>query len=214
MEYEANPIPWKAANFSAGFYASVNYVPGAYDGMLALATTIATAVEDCGHTGQKIVVAGYSQGAWVAHMGLDFLARTAPALAERVVAIALLSDPLRAPYSMVPYGVSGASESSQGVASTKFAYMALKDYENYFNLLKFSFPGFFPEDFGALKVSDSGYAPELAMKSVQNCAVLDIVCGFEFEQIDQLLANLDQHGSYDGADHVLLGYRMAEMAQW
>jgi hypothetical protein len=52
-------------------------------------------VAECGGSGQKIVLAGYSQGAWAVHAAVQYLGTVNSPLLDHIAGVALRADPLR-----------------------------------------------------------------------------------------------------------------------
>gem|GEM_PF-1346057 len=119
VAYEANPVPifgtsgrnvWQHLNDVA------QYTPGAWDGAVKLIVQIQEAVDECGESGQTLVIAGYSQGAWAAHAALAYLGAIDSPLLDHIGAVGLIADPLRSKIFAFPN--AAIAEPGDGVAHT------------------------------------------------------------------------------------------------
>lgn len=119
VAYDANPVPifgTSGRTFWQHIGDIADYTPGAWDGAVKLIVQIQEAVDECGETGQTLVIAGYSQGAWAAHAALAYLESIDSPLLDRVGAVGLIADPLRSKIFAFPNGA--IAEPGDGVAHT------------------------------------------------------------------------------------------------
>lgn len=119
IAYAANPVPifgtsgrnlWQHLNDIA------QYTPGAWGGAVKLIVQIQKAVEDCGDSGQTLIISGYSQGAWAAHAALAYLGAIDSPLLDHIGAVALIADPLRSKGFAFPN--AAIADPGDGVAQT------------------------------------------------------------------------------------------------
>lgn len=102
IDYPANPVPFSSLTTSS-LTDLPEYVPGAWQGALDVLDAIANEESKCGSSGEKIVLSGYSQGAWAIHVALNYAVAMNYANASnkidltRIAAIGLLADPQRFP---------------------------------------------------------------------------------------------------------------------
>ena len=84
---------------STGYYASI------WEGWDKLVAELRNHANECGASGEKVVVGGYSQGALAVHLALLQLARESPSVisTSRIGAVLLLADPAKAEN----YGIDG-----------------------------------------------------------------------------------------------------------
>ncbi|MFD1723061.1 cutinase family protein [Amnibacterium endophyticum] len=116
LDYPANAIPL----VQDGTLQHVgDYVPGAWIGTVNLLETIEDETVRCGASGEKIVVTGYSQGAWVIHSAMAYAAQSGAVNLKSVAAIGLVADPQRLSYSRI-HNTGSAPASSFGVANFGF----------------------------------------------------------------------------------------------
>ncbi len=119
VAYEANAVPifgtsgrnvWQHLNDIA------QYTPGAWDGAVKLIVQIQEAVDECGESGQTLIIAGYSQGAWAAHAALSYLGAIDSPLLDHIGSVGLIADPLRS--KIFDFPNSAIAEPGDGVAHT------------------------------------------------------------------------------------------------
>ena len=217
IQYEANPVPifgttgrsaWENLNDVE------NYAPGAWQGAVMLIAQMEDSVDECGATGQKIVLGGYSQGAWVIHAALAYLAQADPSLLSHVAAVGLIADPLRS--TILSFQNEGTAQSHDGVATTYvgFAGVAFTDFVRN-SILGDTFP-----DLPKVSMSDFSYPSTLVSKTADLCDWGDSVCDTSsFLGFPAVLAiessfsdGVTIHGAYTDTEGKDLGAKLRALA--
>lgn len=175
LDYEANAVPIAGTSGRTAWqHVSdvANYVPGAWDGSVRLIVQIRSAIQACGSSGQKIVLAGYSQGSWVIHAALSYLGSIDSSDLDHIAGVALLADPLRA--DELGIQDDGVAEAGDGIGSTLIGFTAV----GYIDWLTAS-----AEHLGAaappvtgVQMNNFTYPSSKIHQSVQLCAQFDVVC--------------------------------------
>ncbi|MDJ1113726.1 cutinase family protein, partial [Microbacterium dauci] len=172
LDYEANAVPLFGTSGRNPWQhmADVsNYVPGAWDGSVRLISQIQKAVDQCGKSGQKIVLAGYSQGAWAVHSAVQYLGAAQSSLMDHIAGVALLADPLRS--DEIAITDTGVSPDGDGIGATLLGYVGT----SYMDWIQASALGTFPT-VPDVQMDDFSYPSALIDRSVQLCGRGDSVC--------------------------------------
>ncbi|WP_259573160.1 cutinase family protein [Herbiconiux oxytropis] len=216
IDYEANAVPiLQTPGLSpwGQLEAVSNYVPGAWDGSVRLIAQLEEAVAECGATGQKIVLAGYSQGAWAIHAALNFLEASDSPLLEHIAGVALLADPLR--FHGLNITNTGVASPGDGFAATFIGSAGIA----YMDWLKSSaLAGIDGVD--NVTMSEFSYPSSLVDKTVQLCSGGDAVCDTSYildsSRIGQIDSNFAAgsgiHGSYSTGELRHLGAELRFIA--
>ncbi|KQZ22531.1 cutinase family protein [Microbacterium sp. Root553] len=172
IDYPATAVPIAAGQ---GFVQSVkdfaSYPGSVWQGAAMLVRQLEAAVDQCGGSGQKIVLAGYSQGAWALHAALQFLGAIDSPLLESVEAVGLVADPLRTP-TLAFTNLGSAASSGQGIAT--FALGALG--ATFFGFMTKSLKGAYAGYEAGQHVAAMGYPADLVSATIQVCDERDLVC--------------------------------------
>ena len=215
LSYEANPVPIAGtANRTAWQHLSdvANYTPGAWDGAVKLIAQMRDSVEECGDSGQVIILAGYSQGAWVIHAALEYLDEADPGLLQHVGAVGLLADPLRSDDLSIRN--LGTADRHDGIGATYVGFAGL----TYMNWIQQSVLGNFPE-VPNVPMNNFSYPPGLHAKTVELCDRADIVCDTGFALSPPQVLNLGWfveegstvHGGYPETSTKSLGAELRKL---
>ena len=209
IPYEANPVPLTQSTESpwAAINSVGNYTPGAWDGSVRLIRQMQEQVERCGDSGQRIVLGGYSQGAWSVHAALQYLDQADPQLLAHVGAVALLADPLRS--DEVQLENQGYAGPHDGIAATFVGFSGV----SFTQWIQDSTLGSFP-DVPNVQMNDFTYPADLRARTLELCATGDSVCDtsylLEFPQVlalsDFLSRGSEIHGGYSDAELASFGF--------
>jgi cutinase len=108
LEYPAADVSWSKIS-SGEFHASI------WEGVYALYELLVTEHERC--PGERIVLAGYSQGALAIHLALSDLAVAEPIPMSAIAGVALIADPARLSDGSETF-IGGAASHAHGVYTT------------------------------------------------------------------------------------------------
>ncbi|MFW5465166.1 cutinase family protein, partial [Knoellia sp. CPCC 206391] len=172
IPYEANPVPivgTPGASAWENLKNVANYTPGAWDGAVKLIRQIQDAIDTCGSTGQKIVLAGYSQGSWVIHAALGYVAVASPNMLTHISAVALLADPLRS--QNVGLRNEGTADPGVGMSATYVGFAALTLNQWIQDAALAGFP-----TVPNVQMGDFSYPASVTSRTVELCDKGDAVC--------------------------------------
>ena len=212
IPYEANPIPILGSDDQSSWGRLndvANYAPGAWDGSVRLIIQIQDSVERCGDSGQQLVLAGYSQGAWAVHSALVYLNEADPELLTHISGVALQANPLRS--ESISFENVGIAEQNNGVAATFIGFSIL----SFNDLIQDSALAGFPK-VPNVALNDFSYPASLVPRTVELCDSGDAVCDtgsfLGFPEILTLDSSLSQgvstHTTYSSPSLRSLGARL------
>ncbi|MFJ4264874.1 cutinase family protein, partial [Paenarthrobacter nicotinovorans] len=200
LDYPAFPVPIVEEKSLQGI---AQYVPGAWQGTLSLIWEIEKAAERC--PDQKIVVAGYSQGAWVIHAALNYMAAAQSSKLQHVKGVSLLADPLRKP-SDAMHHFGTATNDGTGIVNSKIGNVTVGMHDWMNGVVQKMYPQL--SDLENVKMSLGGYPGSITGPTISICDLKDPVCAFTLVPpgIDVAV-----HTSYGPTDYLLLGRRLAQL---
>jgi hypothetical protein len=216
IDYEANAVPIVGTPDREWYnYISdvSNYVPGAWDGSVQLIAQMQASVDTCGDSGQRMVLAGYSQGAWAIHAALSYLELISSPLLDNVAGVALLANPLRS--EAISFTNEGSADPGKGVASTYIGNTAV----TYVDWISFSALTDLP-DVPKVAMGDFNYPSTLHSVTVETCDTGDAVCDtgsfFKWPRYLDIPGAFgtgsEIHGAYDSQATMHLGHDLRQLA--
>ncbi|MBP2269195.1 hypothetical protein J3A64_004735 [Pseudarthrobacter sp. PvP004] len=200
LDYPAFPVPIVEEKSLQGI---AQYVPGAWQGSLSLIWEIEQAAERC--PDQKIVLAGYSQGAWVIHAAVNYMAAAQSPRLQHVKGVSLLADPLRKSSDFMHH-FGTATTDATGVVNLKIGNVTVGMHDWMNGVVKKMYPEL--SDLEAVKMSLGGYPGSFSGPTISICDHQDPVCAFTLipPGIDFAV-----HTSYGPTDYLLLGRKLAQL---
>jgi hypothetical protein len=218
IDYEANHVPiFGTQDRSPWQHLSdvANYQPGAWDGAVRLIIQMRQQVDRCGASGQKLLLAGYSQGAWAVHAAVQYLGANEPSLLTHVAGVALLADPLRSP-KVALYDI-GLADPHSGAAAGWLGN-AVASWNDWIQDGALWQGGF--TTVPNVDMSDSRYPLSVISKTVALCDWGDVVCDTGYVYSGANLLNLayyvgegsEIHTSYTTQDFNSLGAELRTIA--
>lgn len=188
LSYPAHPVPFNNPDADSLGDVAVDilrYVPGAEVGVTVLNAQIGRVLDECG-ADQKIVLAGYSQGAWVIHATLSVLTVLSSTAVDNIRGVAYLADPLRRADLDIPDVL--ADQEGNGVAATVIGQELLEDSI----------------------MANWSLSSGLVDRSVQRCAFGDLVCAPQLS-VHSWGEAAAIHTGYPIGDRRLLGRELADV---
>ncbi len=175
IPYAATAVPfgngWDSVNsVQAGIQTLnkiSNYIDGAWYGTTMLISQLKEQRDKCGSSGQQIVIAGYSQGAWAVHSAISYLGGDSPLLAH-VSGVALLADPMRSPNGLTN---EGSANAGSGIATEVLGQMFLRYYDFISSVIHLGFP-----DSPDPKTHEASYPESMYSVTLGYCDAADTVC--------------------------------------
>ncbi|WP_344365658.1 cutinase family protein, partial [Arthrobacter humicola] len=208
LDYPASPVPFSTDSAKEGLH---EYVGSAWQGTMLLVSQINSAISECPQ--QSIVLAGYSQGAWVIHSALLYLNVVSPSVLNRIKSVGLLADPLRNSVdNLHNFGTSDAS--SEGAVVTGIGNMAIGMFDWSMELTRKLYPDL--ADTSPASMAQTGYPRSLVTSTMTICDDKDPVCAFRWHPIwgaPYVDLNIDVHTNYGTVDFSILGVNMARNLQ-
>jgi hypothetical protein len=209
LDYPAYAVPINE-NFSLANLR--NYVPGAWIGTVSLVTELREAIDRCAGKSQKIFLAGYSQGAWVIHSTLEYLASIDSPILDRISGIAMLADPLRKAGNAA-YSYGDAGQWTGGIVGGGLGQTAV-GFQQFIIHIAVDM-----NRKAGLETSDepnlvySGYPARLQSKTAALCSSKDWVCAIPAAMyLFGIPVDISGHVAYSDADYSLLGRKLADLA--
>lgn len=213
IPYAANPVPFLGApadSASAAIQSVQDFVPGAWDGATRLITALQSAHREC--PTQRIVIGGYSQGAWAIHAALDYLDTADSDLIAAISAVALVADPLRSAAAALPSVTGGAA--GNGIAATSLGAAAL----GYAQWAQDAVGGSDPL-FANIAMNTLRYPEALRSRTLELCATKDAICDTAATlrgatgqtMLAQILAGTEVHNGYQPRETGTLGKQIAAL---
>ncbi|MCJ1709208.1 cutinase family protein, partial [Microbacterium sp. VKM Ac-2923] len=203
LSYSANAVPltqdsWKVWNWLGQIG---DFQPSAWSGSVELMQQIERAVDECGESGQKIVIVGYSQGAWAVHAALNYLHASKSDLLEHVSAVGLIADPLRSSSNALRN--EGSAKAGIGVAVSGLGNVAVSYNDMITQIALHDFPAV-----PATSMSDYRYPSQLAQITREYCDDMDLVCDYGnlMDQNSQYLLGLGIAGAFKAGSDVHTAY--------
>ncbi|MFJ4268359.1 cutinase family protein [Paenarthrobacter nicotinovorans] len=187
----------------------LDYVPGAWQGAVELLEVMEREQQRCAASGERIVLAGYSQGAWAIHTALNYAAASDRVDMSKLAAIGLLGDAQR---------LAGAKELqlgdapgfTYGVANTLFLSAPLYGFSDWLaGAVDPAVRGWqLHEDVPLSKIAGVQSIPTAALSATASfCGRMDPVCG-----LGDAAISIDVH-SYSVGTRELIGRWMANKVQ-
>ncbi|WP_157004050.1 cutinase family protein [Microbacterium terrae] len=126
LEYPAYAVPLSSPD-APGL---LTYTSGAWSGAVELMSTLENEIERCGSSGEKIVLNGYSQGAWVIHSTLAYMEKSKRLPVSNLAAVNLIADPQRAQLG-AEYNAGSATGDTWGVANAQVVGVPAVRFSNW-----------------------------------------------------------------------------------
>ena len=195
LDYAARAVPLTDGQFPD----IAAFLDSAWAGTYALVRALRQQADSCAN--EKVVLAGYSQGAWVIHAVLQYLeARDSPLL-DNIAAVAFVADPLRSTradpyitYVGTAKPENGGAGKSKGIARVGMPNALLSFHTWTAGLFESLIA---PQgDIDNVPLSAGAFPDSTARNAISLCDAHDMVCGWSFDQENGSVP----HGSYDDAD--------------
>jgi len=195
--YPANAVPFFAGHgFWEGVKDLATYPASVWLGAAMLIQQLEASFDKCG-ADQKIVLAGYSQGAWALHAALQFLGAIDSPLLDSVETVGLIADPLRTPKLQFT-NLGSAPSGGQGVATLALGVLGAAFFAWMTKSLKGAYEGYQAGQHAAAM----GYPESLKSATIELCDERDLVCDVNHYvnpfNWDEIGTGTSIHGSYSG----------------
>jgi hypothetical protein len=193
LDYTARAVP-----LTDGQLPDIDaFIGSAWNGAYSLIQELRRQDDSCAAHGEKVVLVGYSQGAWVIHATLQYLYARDSELLDNLVAVGYLSDPLRSTSADAGIMYAGtAKPEGSGLGSSKgFARVGIPNAVLSFHDWQ---RGLFESliaaqgDVDNISLSGGSYPPSISTSTISLCDNQDIVCGWSFDQAN----SISVHESY------------------
>ncbi|MET0930606.1 MAG: cutinase family protein, partial [Aeromicrobium sp.] len=198
LDYPAKAVPLteNEAPLIAG------YIESAWDGTYSLMQALRQQADTCATFDEKVVLVGYSQGAWVIHATVQYLEARKSPLLDRIAGVGLLADPLRSTASDAGLVYAGTAKpeierlgGSKGIARTKIPNATLEYHKWSAGVFESLIaPG---RDIDNVPLSASTYPSRLASSTMSYCDDHDMVCGWSSDQTNSKAP----HEAYKNSDN-------------
>ncbi len=205
LDFPAAPVPITELPSSwSGINQIGDFTDSAWQGSVELVSQIDRAVDECGEAGQTILLAGYSQGAWVIHAALNYLNSVDSPLLDHVTAVALVADPLRSSENSLSN--AGTAEVGGGVATSLLG----QGFLQYTTAVQGLVEAGWGTGYAAPNLSAYAYPDSLWAQTVELCNAYDAVCDFRNMEADYPLYFL---GAFKGGLYVHSNYGEAQLME-
>ena len=204
LTYPAAPVPYTDMPSEWTTFNQIgDFAKSAWQGSIDLIGQIDHAVAECGDEGQRVFLAGYSQGAWVIHAALNYLNAIDSKLLDHISGVALIADPLRADNNQLDN--IGTANSGGGIATSQLGNVTLS-INHLFQSLRVAWVPSGPN----IDLSNYTYPSSLTSKTVELCNAYDAVCDFRNMEADYPLYFL---GAFKGGLYVHSNYGEAQLME-